>query len=657
MDEMDTEITSTTIMSPESGAVGEVQGRWSPLVDAWVRMGVLTADQASQMQSDMDHSGAAPHAILIDRHWASRADAYEAIERLPPALRPADGRLIRSVTDLPEWSTVLNDAGGALGGAERDAGMLALAASEDLGRTSAAGVSAPRCFLIGTEEAFKAHRHLAVLTRAQKAGYVIRAQLTLASPQIAAVVWSKWDERRGVKVGPRASGKGSQIATAQSDMQKLFDEIGPKAYLMGASDIHLLAKDGEGSVLFRIDGDVIRQPYDMTAEDIFRLAAAIYDTYTEKGSVKEGFSPILTQDGSIDRPYPQFRLRFRYSGNPVEPNGYRVAQRIIPVGTYSEPKSFVELGYARSHAEVLDEAFDYSSGMILLMGTTGSGKSTTLSNRASILMRERPTKVMLTVEDPVESIIPGAHQTQLRRQEGETTARALHRIMATLMRQDPDMLLVGEIRDLETANLALQGVRSGHLLLSTLHAGSSIMGYDRLAGLGVPRLDLATMGLVRAFVFQALVQKLCPVCRLPVREFLSSRDERIAGILQRLRMALDQGLVPGASTTGDGLDGIYFRHPSPTDCAACHGRGIQGRTLGAEVFVPTPEMLPFIAKGDSFGLWEAWRSQIHPKDPSDMRGRTAIEHALWQMASGDVDPRQVESQFHRLNVPMFAPKH
>ncbi|MGH8156530.1 MAG: GspE/PulE family protein [Rhodanobacter sp.] len=612
-----------------------------------VQHGQLSMERAIEIQTEAERTGRPEHELLLQSSSVPRAEVYAAIERLPPALRRSVGLVIDSVTDLPEWSLVLNDAGGVLGGSERDLSVVAIGIVEEMARAKQNGEK-PRCFVLATAESAAGAGYKTLVSRVVKAGFVVRALLIIANQSIADVVWAQWDERRGVAVQTATGGR------AASDMQKLFDKIGPEAYALNASDIHFIAKGGVGSVLFRIDGDVIRQPYDLTGEEIFRLAGAVYDTYSEKSSVKEGYSRTTQQDGSVDRTYDHIRLRFRYSGNAIEPNGYRVAMRVIPIGTHAKPRTLMEMGFAKSHSLLLDRAYSRSSGLILHAGTTGSGKSTTISNRLNLLCKARPTKVVLTVEEPVEYLIDGAHQTAVKRSEGEDGQNAFQRTLRTIMRQDPDILMVGEVRDLQTADMALQGVRSGHLLVSTLHAAAAPTCYDRLAGLGVPRLDMATMDLVAAFTFQALTQTLCPHCKRPAHEFIKSTDPDISGTMYRLQRVLNEGRVPGAATNGDLLEGIFFRNES--GCDECKFRGINGRTVCAEVFQPTKDMLPLVSRGESVGIWEMWRSQINPTDPNDMTGRRAIEHAMWKMSpagGGVVSPLEVESQFRSLDEPLF----
>lgn len=637
---------SPPVPRPRAMGVAVARGEIAGVLGELLRIGKINPDRAEQVQQEAERAGRMPFEVLLKRSIVSRGDLYAALEVQPAALQRQINFMVRSGTDLPEWSSVLNDVGGPLGSSHREPGVIAVAADEDVAEAKRAGEK-PRCFLLSTREAIATAAYTALVSRIIRGGYEIRARLTLADQQVADVVWAQWDERRGAV-------NASSVRGGESDMQKLFDHIGPEAYALNASDIHIIAKGGVGSILYRIDGDIIRQPYELTGADAIRLCSSIYDTLTETSSVKEGFNVGSLLDGSVDRSYDDCRLRFRFAGGPVEPNGYRVAMRVIPIGTHARPKTLAQLGYAISQQVQIDRAFSRSSGLVLFSGTTGSGKSTTMSHRLSTLCRERPTKAVLTVEEPVEYIIAGAHQSSVKRQEGEDGQNAFQRALRGIMRQDPDVLMVGEIRDLQTADMALQGVRSGHLLISTLHAGAAPTCYDRLAGLGILRGDLATMDLVAGFVFQALVQTLCGHCKIPAREMERKSDDATAGTIRRLHYVLDRQVVPGAATSGDPLDGIFFRNPS--GCDHCSGRGITGRTVCAEVFQPTPEMLLPIRNGDSRAVWELWRAQINKSDPDDMTGRRAIEHAMWKMGpagGGVVSPLEVESQFRLLDEPIF----
>lgn len=626
-----------------SAAAATAGGDIAGLLGELVQNGKLSLAKATDVADEAQRMGRTPYEVLLHRNLVPRGDLYAAVERLPAVLRQRIGMLLRTAADLPEWDKVLNDADGPLGNTTRDPAVVALATGEDIARAARVGEK-PACFLLATAYAAKGVGYSALVGRILKNGYSIRARLPLASQAIADVVWAQWDERRGKK-------EGGRVAGGASSMQKLFDTIGRDGYSKGASDIHIVSRGGAGQILFRVDGDVLRQPYDLTGPEALSLCSTVYDTLTETSSVKEGFSQISLQDGSVDRAYDDFRLRFRYAGEPIEPNGYHVAMRIIPIGTHSRPKTLDALGYAESQQTQINRGFSRSSGLVLFCGTTGSGKSTTEANRLRTLIAEHPTKMVLTVEEPVEYIIDGAYQHAVLRKEGQDGQTAFQHALRSIMRLDPDVLMLGEIRDLETADMALQGVRSGHLLISTLHSDAAPSCYDRLAGLGIHRGDMAAMDLVAGFVFQALVQTLCTHCRVPARSYISTNDPTLKGLMWRLRTALDSGVVPGAQTTGDGLDGIFFRNS--VGCAHCDQRGITGRTVCAEVFQPTADALHAVKHGDSKELWDWWRSHINKTDAADMTGRRAIEHAMWKMARGIVSPAQVESQFRLLDEPIF----
>ncbi|HEU0197452.1 MAG TPA: ATPase, T2SS/T4P/T4SS family [Nevskiaceae bacterium] len=535
---------------------------------------------------------------------------------------------VRGEADLPPWDTVFNDANRPLGTGRRTRSVIALGTLAGTEAARRNGEPTPYFMLVapGAESSIE---YATIVARAASAHYRLTRRISAASQDVLDVVWSSWDARS------RAS-----VSANISEIQKLFFRIAEDAHDAGASDIHIFIADGATDVRFRIDGDALSQPYTLTADEGKRLCFAVYNTETEEGSTKHGFSMTEQQDGSLDHTFERYRLRFRYSGMPNAPHGYHVAMRIIPVAATQVIRPLVELGYAADCAERIDAAFSRSSGLILFCGTTGSGKSTTIANEIGQLLIARPNKLVLTVENPVEILIPGAHQTAVSEDQFEKT-------LATLMRQDPDVLMEGEIRNNDSADLALQGVRSGHLLASTLHAYSSIGALPRLNGLGVSSADIATRGLVACIVFQVLVQTLCPHCRIPAADPRVQADPASAASLGRLVRALDNGAVYGATNGRQALDSIYFRNPD--GCAHCtrpNGqKGITGRTACAEVFQPRRDDYGFIRSGDQLALEDSWHARASLTDPGAMVGRTALDHACWKMLHGIVAPTEVEYQF------------
>ncbi|MBT9165602.1 MAG: Toxin coregulated pilus biosynthesis protein T [Chloroflexi bacterium] len=209
--------------------------------------------------------------------------------------------------------------------------------------------------------------------------------------------------------------------------------------------------------------------------------------------------------------------------------------------------------------------------------------------------------------------------------------------MRAVLRADPDILGVGEIRDFDTAELTIHAVRSGHLCISSIHAESALGIYDRLAGMGVPRSDLASINLVAGFVYQALVPVLCENCKIPAKDACADTSKK--AIFRRLQ---------AVSEICDGdLNNVFFARPG--GCEKCHHRGVVGRTVAAEFHRPTPAMLSHVAKQDAVGLWEMWRMESRGKPPDNMTGRTAMEHAIHKMFTGIIDPSHVEDKFKFLD--------
>lgn len=591
-----------------------------------VASGRFTQASMDALAIEAKRSGSLLGEYLVAKRLISRADMYESLSvslrRIP----------IRTVPELPEWDLLLNDAGGALGSQERPTSWesLALGLSTDIARGDR------RFFILTTEDALKGHQHAGLYARATKDGYAVRGLLIAQDRSVLDVVLSEWSKRRG--------SVHSRSAAQSGEMHIEWDRIVYEAYKLGASDIHLKIRMGKGEIRFRIHGDLQVHPLSLTDEKAMLLASSMYNTMVDAGSTGDGFNPRIPQDAVITRSFPEGDVRLRYAGIPIEPNGLKVTLRLIPIGVEVKPKTHAELGYSPDQCELLERIFSRSSGLILFLGTTGSGKSTSMAHSLMRVVAERPNKLLHTVEEPVEIIIPGASQTAVVRQkDGEGSDKKTNEfvvVMRSLMRSDPDYLMVGEIRDPDTAALAIQAVRSGHLCVSTLHTESAPITYDRMAGLGIPRGDMASIGLVAGLIYQRLVPVLCPHCKIQAMEIAKAPGEH-----QPLLLRLSRYL------THDNFDGIFFKNT--IGCKQCNGRGVTGRTVCAEIMVPTPRMMHAIAVGDSHVLWAEWRASIDPNDPHCMRGRTAFEHALSKMRQGITSPAHVEQEFKFLDETVF----
>lgn len=309
---------------------------------------------------------------------------------------------------------------------------------------------------------------------------------------------------------------------------------------MGASDIHLEPSRARVELRYRVDGVLHNRP-----------APSLDDYPAIVSRVK-----ILAQLDIAERRVPQDgRINFRAAGKGVDirvstmptPFGEDVALRLL-----DQKKQVLDLdrlGFAPDFVERLRAALKHSHGLILVTGPTGSGKSTCLYAGLRDIVDGR-TKI-ITVEDPIEYEIAGLTQIQANAEIGLTFANALR----SILRHDPDVIFIGEIRDRETAEIAVQSALTGHLVLSTIHTNSAVGAIDRLMNMGVPDFLIASSLL--ALTGQRLVRRLCPHCR---------RREPVApSVAERLRLA------PDAETY------------AAVGCPECGGIGYRGRMPIGEI--------------------------------------------------------------------------
>lgn len=263
-----------------------------------------------------------------------------------------------------------------------------------------------------------------------------------------------------------------------------------------ASDIHLRPTRHGAEMLFRIDGDLVTQsPPDGRAfpSVISRLKILANLDISERR---------LPQDG---------RIRFNIGGQPVDiristmPHIHGEGAVLRVLAREIAASSLADLGFSASIEAGLDQLFSAADGLILVTGPTGSGKTTTLHAALKHLLR--PDLNVVTIEDPVEYRIDGAVQIQVDDKVGLTFPRVLR----SLLRQDPDIILVGEIRDAETARIAVQAALTGHLVLATLHTNSAPAAIPRLVDMGVEPYLLAAV--LRGVLAQRLVRHVCPDCQ------------------------------------------------------------------------------------------------------------------------------------------------
>lgn len=291
----------------------------------------------------------------------------------------------------------------------------------------------------------------------------------------------------------------SDLLDAENDdapIVRLLNAILTESLKENASDIHIEPYEREALVRFRLDGvlrTVLSPSVQIAPLLISRIKVMSKLDIAEKRLPQDGRMSVLLGGRSID---------LRVSTMPSS-HGERVVMRLLDKDAGKLQAQ--QLGMPEATKNELDELISRPHGIILVTGPTGSGKTTTLY--AALQQMDRKQRNIMTVEDPVEYDLPGVSQTQINLRAGMTFARGLRAIL----RQDPDVILIGEIRDGETAEIATQASLTGHLVLSTLHTNTAAGAVTRLQDLGVDSFLLAST--VRGIISQRLMRKLCTHCR------------------------------------------------------------------------------------------------------------------------------------------------
>ena len=337
-----------------------------------------------------------------------------------------------------------------------------------------------------------------------------------------------------------------------------------------ASDIHIEPRESFVQVRYRIDGvlnEVNRLPKNVLGSLISRIKILANLKIDERR---------VPQDGRFKIKVAGKQYALRVSTLPVA-DGEKVVMRILDES--NEAVSLESLGYWGRSLQIVNQALTEPNGVILITGPTGSGKSTSLFSILNIL--NTPDVNISTIEDPVEYKIPGVNQTQTNAKAGMTFASGLR----ALLRQDPNIIMVGEIRDGETANLGIQAALTGHLVFSTLHTNNASTTLPRLLDMGIEPFLIAST--VRAVVGQRLVRRLCMNCREKTQPTQQDIDEIIRtfnlgdgamGAIHQLELTAQSQNVGGDTQLGTSESSIQVLwKASIKGCDECNHTGYKGR--------------------------------------------------------------------------------
>ena len=415
-----------------------------------------------------------------------------------------------------------------------------------------------------------------------------------------------------------------------SQWQLHFNGILEKAIRLGASDIHITAKDQTAIIKARVHGDLVEIDR-YTYADMLRLISSAYNQFASLDSKDQAYSPSLTHETGIHKVINRRAYNLRFISKPIYPSGsFDVTMRLIDEDFH---RPLNELGYSKGQLVILRKSISQPNGLVVLAGRVGSGKSLTIHSMCTDYISRAThnnvvTKKLVTFESPVEYKINGAKQVEYKRDGSRSEEQErlyFESQVQSLLRMDTNACVLGEIRGKNVAQLAIQLVQSDNIVLTTVHAQSALKVFNRLNNLGMEKEVLTEPDFLLALVYQTLVKVPCQNCARSIDE---EKDidikERIKALIKRYNLKLSL------------LDNIKIINTK--GCEEC-SFGVTGRTLIAEIVEPTIEILEALKVGDFNQAYSLWR---------EGGGITYQEHALEKILKGEICPLAYEDKVQSL---------
>lgn len=390
---------------------------------------------------------------------------------------------------------------------------------------------------------------------------------------------------------------------------RIVDTLLKHAILESASDIHIEPDEKEVHVRYRIDGvlhDAMTLPHDVAAGIVARIKVLSNLKLDEHR---------LPQDGRFKIQNDEYKISFRVSMLPVF-DGEKIVMRLLDES--SKGLTLEKMGINGPALEAIHREINKPNGMILVTGPTGSGKTTTLYTMMDIL--NTPEVNISTVEDPVEYRMPRVNQTQINPKVGMTFAAALR----SLLRQDPDIIMVGEIRDKETLEIAMHAAMTGHLVLSTLHTNSAAATLPRMLDMGAEPFLIAST--VNVIVAQRLVRRLCVECRKAYQ--LNKKEIEALGKSYHLddifTYLKNDPISKKFLEKAQDWEGVTMYKPA--GCDQCGGEGYRGRNGIYEVLPMDTHIRKLVTQGATTEELEA--------EAKKNGMTTMVEDGFWKIVQG-----------------------
>ena len=419
-------------------------------------------------------------------------------------------------------------------------------------------------------------------------------------------------------------------AATENELERFVEEmLREAAHIRGLSDIHIKPEEKNTKVQFRIDGELV--PYRTVEKERrdplvaqLKLATGRGPNGRARAGLNLGVLDVATQqmpqDASTVREWGSKRVSLRFSTLPTL-HGESIVIRVLD--QTAQAKTLAELGFLPDAAQALRDSVRQPHGMVIAVGATSQGKSTTLAATIKLLSAD-PNLALFSVEDPIEYWLWGTRQSQVTRDLSFQVA------MESILRQDPDVILFGEIRDELTATIAIRAAITGHLVATTLHANSATQGIFRLTELKVA--PSVVSGAVSMLFAQCLVRRLCKACRRvhPENQILKKRHAYALGLAE----------TAGIFRSETGRACFY----EEVGCPLCNGKGFNGRLVVAEHRAMRRELQEMIHQDKQFfSAWASERIFTQAYSAGDFSARTMREDGIVKAALGWTTIEQVHA--------------
>lgn len=412
--------------------------------------------------------------------------------------------------------------------------------------------------------------------------------------------------------GEETKKQKGETTVAFSDQQRHLRDLVYEAVLQKVSDIHIQVRSAYTKIRMRQHGEL--RLYAEWSEKLGReIASVAFNKETDHAT--SHFNPLVPQDASMPLKIHGKDIRLRLASVPAH-GGFDMVMRILATG--EERSNTLEgLGYTKNQVDIIKMAIKLPFGAIIVAGPTGSGKTTTL---AACMEMVEFTQKLYSIEDPVEKVVEAATQVPVNTEKEDRSFASMGR---AALRMDPDVIILGEMRDEDTANVMIRASITGHLVLTTLHTNRATAIITRLVDMGISPVLLSDSSVLRCLLCQRLVAKNCPDCSIPLRD-----SPKHQNYIADWEAVLGKDIINSARARGNG-------------CANCNRTGISGRTVVAEVIWVDEKGREYIQKCDTLN----WEKYLKEHGWQDFHAR-----AVDLIKEGIIDPFDAEKVVGPINA-------